>query len=115
MNDLFIQLKTAGIEVEEALHRFMDKEDFYIKYLKKFPQDETIIKLRENVKNKNYEEVEIWAHTLKGVAANLGMVELSNSCASIVNDIRQKDMSRLEQYLERLNFQYNEICSIIQK
>lgn len=77
------KLCEAGVDMEKTMARFMNKEDFYQKFLLKFPGDQNFDDLETALGEKDWEGVERAAHTLKGVAANLGLDPL----ASVFNDM----------------------------
>ena len=73
----------------EAICRLGGLEDLYIKSVKSFQanyQDSHAV-LSGLVNQKRYEEARIYAHSLKGLAATLGMQNLSLCCQSIENAI----------------------------
>ena len=66
-------LEKAGFEVEEAMKRFMNSEQLWIKFLKKFKADSSYADLvkamGEGDRTKAFEA----AHTLKGITGNLAL------------------------------------------
>ena len=62
------------VDLEGALARFMGREDMYARFLYKLQQDETFQKLTEAVESQTLSEIERYAHTLKGVLGNLGLI-----------------------------------------
>ena len=61
------------IDIDGSLARFGNMESFYIKFLKKFIDDKSFINLKEALENNNIDKIGEEAHTLKGVAGNLGL------------------------------------------
>lgn len=87
-------LKAAGVDVENALERFMGKEDFLERMLKKFAADTNYAKLAEAVEKKDPESALQASHTLKGMCGNLSITSL------IPLFTRQVELLRAEEYEE---------------
>lgn len=87
-------LKAAGVDVENALERFMGKEDFLERMLKKFAADTNYAKLTEAVGKKDPESALQASHTLKGMCGNLSITSL------IPLFTRQVELLRAEEYEE---------------
>ena len=76
-------LREAGFDVEGALGRLMNNPAFYAKMLGKFLQDTNFEKLRAAVEAGDLQAAGESAHALKGVSSTLGMVKLSDYCATM--------------------------------
>lgn len=115
------QLENAGADVDTAVNRFMGNEALYIKFLKKFEQDESFANIEKYVAEKNSEEIFKAAHTLKGVAANLGLDRIAQNASDVVEIFRGKtqfddaETSRLDAIMENLRSTYEELIQIIQE
>ncbi len=70
----------AGFKYEEALMRFMNREDMLEKFLLKFLDDPSFSGLLKSYADGDREATGHAAHALKGVAANLGLEELRAAC-----------------------------------
>lgn len=88
-NKLLEKLEDMGAEVEDTLERLMGDEEMYMEYLQRFPQNENIINLRKAVDAKAYETAMQEIHTLKGVALNLGLLPLVDTCMDMLLDFRE--------------------------
>ena len=113
------QLENAGADVDTALNRFMGNEALYIKFLTKFEKDESFANIEKYVAEKNAEEIFKAAHTLKGVAANLGLDRIAQHASDVVEIFRGKnqfdeaDTDRLETIMEDLRSTYQELIRVI--
>lgn len=67
------QLQTLKVAYDEVLGRFLGKEDFYLRMLKKFLGDQNFQGLEEAAAQKNWQEAFKYAHTVKGLCGNLGL------------------------------------------
>ena len=91
-----LKLEESGADVQSTLRRFMGKEELYLKFLKKFPEDQNYQKLGESLEAGNYEEAFRNAHTLKGVAANLGLVPVQTVVSGLVEELRNKSAEEVD-------------------
>ena len=66
-------LEAAGFKVEEAMKRFMNNEQLWIKFLKKFKSDLSYGELVKAMEEKDDAKAFEAAHTLKGITGNLAM------------------------------------------
>lgn len=112
------KLEESGADVQSTLRRFMGKEELYLKFLKKFPEDQNYQKLGESLEAGNYEEAFRNAHTLKGVAANLGLVPVQTVVSGLVEELRNKsaeevDVPKANAMLQNLKKEYEKFVEII--
>ncbi len=94
------QLKEFGINVTEALERFMGNEKLYLMTLKKFPASVETHEVREKIISGDQSAAIANAHTLKGVTGNLSMTPLYEAYVEIVqllkNEDNEKALARLD-------------------
>lgn len=108
-------MTTAGVDYEITLNRFSNNEKLLEKFVRKFPGDATFSNLQEAVSEKRYPEIERAAHTLKGIAANLGFQNLSELNAEIVNLIRSGQFAdkELEGVFSKISGEYEKIIDCV--
>ena len=73
-----------GEDYPVIIGRFMGNENLLKKFVKNFPDDPTYGRLCEAMEAKDWPQVEMSAHTLKGVAANLSFSKLFQASADLV-------------------------------
>lgn len=115
---LYEVLEEAGMskeEVSKATARFAGNERLYQKFLQKFLGDKNFICLDKAVKDKNYKNAEIYAHTLKGVAANLGFNVLAGDSGKVVEHIRNGQYDKIDIDFEQCEAEYKKIIGCLQK
>ena len=78
-----------AIDVESSIARFAGMEIMYVKYLKKLPEDKTFEELKAAVEADDGKEIEIKAHTLKGICGNLGLTGLYQKSDALVKAVRE--------------------------
>lgn len=66
-------LEAAGFKVDEAMKRFMNSEQLWIKFLKKFKADPSYGELVKAMGEKDAVKAFEAAHTLKGITGNLAL------------------------------------------
>ena len=76
------------IDFDSALRRIGGNEVLYKKLLTIFLKDIKIEELYLAIENSNLEEVAVIAHTIKGVAANLALINLQNITTTIDKDAK---------------------------
>lgn len=69
-------LEAGGINVEEAMQRFMNNEQLWTKFLKKFKSDTSYENLVKTIEAKEWGKAFEAAHTLKGITGNLALSRL---------------------------------------
>ena len=69
-------LAAAGVDVDEALERFMGSEAMLERFLKKFPADRGFAALTAALEEGDREGAVSAAHTLKGLCGNLSIKPL---------------------------------------
>lgn len=94
MMDIQALSEKTGCDLQAAIKRLGGMESLYEKLLKKFLDDTTFQELKKAVEEKDLKEIETRAHTLKGLAANLGFQILSSQSNEIVCAARQGDVEK---------------------
>lgn len=105
-----LKLSEAGVDMEKTLARFLNKEDFYQKFLLKFPSDPNFEALEKAIAEKDMEGIERAAHTLKGVSANLGLDPAAAVFNEMVWAVRNGESGKLDGQYQRMKEQ----CRIFQ-
>lgn len=95
------------------LGRFMGNENLLKKFVKNFPDDPTYGRLCEAMESQDWPQVEMFAHTLKGVAANLSFTKLFQSSADLVNAIRRQETGNADGLFQKVQTTYQEVVQDI--
>ena len=83
-------LEEMGMDVDTTVKRFMGNEALYLKFLNKYQADQSVASIQQSIADQNAEEAFKSAHTLKGVAANLGLDPIAQYASDIVELFRGK-------------------------
>nr|WP_317282132.1 Hpt domain-containing protein [uncultured Sellimonas sp.] len=105
----------TGCNLEAALTRFGGMEALYVRLLKKFLEDQSFMQLKEAVEQQDMQTVEHAAHTLKGVAGNLGLDVLQDSSAEIVQAVREGHSEQIEELFFKCSKDYDRIMEAIRE
>ena len=114
MDDLRVkQLTDGGIDVDEALGRFMGNEGLLERFLKKFADDENYEKLKAAVKDDDAEAMLTASHTLKGVCGNLSMTELFTLFDRQVKELRAGNTEGAKALMNEIDDVYTKVMSAV--
>lgn len=88
MSNIFDELKSLGVDVDEGLQRFMNNSSLYEKMLGKFTDNASQLNVMQCFEEGNLEDALAKAHTLKGVTGNLSITPLYKGYTEIVALLR---------------------------
>lgn len=115
MNEWKIRLIQADVDVEDAIRRFVNKEDRYIKYLKMFGSGSDLHNFLVALDREDVAAAFDICHTLKGVAGNLGFARVYQYSAEACEILRAGSMEGVRELVEAMKPNYDEIVEIINK
>ena len=87
-----------GLDIEKALSHISGRVELYVKLLRLFDAHHRmdVARLSEANEQKDYKEVGIIAHTLKGVSGNIGASDVYQACQSIEQKIKASQYDILD-------------------
>jgi HPt (histidine-containing phosphotransfer) domain-containing protein len=100
--------ETSNMELTATISRFGGNEGMLVRFLKKFGQDKTYEELVTAVGQEDYSTVERAAHTLKGVAANLGLEDIRFRSDLIVGAVRSGQYDKIPAFFQELKDGYEQ-------
>ena len=109
------QLTEAGVDLDKTMERFMNNEALYLKFLKRFPEDPNYAQLKEHISTGDYEEAFRDAHTLKGVAGNLGLDPFYTVVSALTEELRSRKYDRLDEFVQDAEENYELLTQIIRQ
>lgn len=112
------QLEESGADVDVTLKRFMGNEAIYMKFIMKFLDDKNYDGIMEGIGTHDYAKAFGCAHSLKGVAGNLGLnpvYEVSSKITELLRDKQPEDvdLAALEDAGKQLEESYCRFQKII--
>lgn len=115
MKDKSFQLMNIGVDVEGVVRRLGGSEDLYLRICSKFIADTNHQLFQQAIDREDYTAAEIYIHTLKGVAANLGFLYLERISETILSLLRNQVLDSLPYHRNLLSKEYQRIISILVK
>lgn len=107
------KLVDAGINYDEGLNRFMQKEETYLKYLRRIGEDRNMSVLRKKIEENDVEGAFAAAHTIKGVCANLSIDGINAVLNPMVEILRAGSMENVEDMMEEVERVYSRVTEVI--
>ncbi|MDD7402558.1 MAG: Hpt domain-containing protein [Butyribacter sp.] len=99
MEKLISDLQNLGCDMEGAMERFLDDEEFYVECYEKVINDAGFWELKDALEEHDVKKSFECAHTLKGVIANMGLTSLYEIMTEMVEVLRKgKEDGVLEKY-----------------
>lgn len=105
--------ENVGINVTTAMNRFNDNEEMYFLFLKKFTEDDLMMKINDFINAGETKDAFEAAHTLKGVCANLSIDSVNEVLNPMVEVLRGGSMEGLLSEYEKLLTVYNQVINVI--
>ena len=102
MDEILRALEDWGCDVSGSIERFMGDTELYMTCLKTVVDDQAYTKLGEALSEKKKKEAFEYAHTLKGVLANMGLTPIYAITAQIVEPLRNGSVENLEPVYKEL-------------
>ncbi len=113
--DLINNLKSLGVDTDEALNRFMNNSSLYIRMLGKFTANAQSLEILPFIEDGDIDTAKENAHTLKGVTGNLSLTPLYNAYTEIMNCLRSDDIETATAILEKILPVQEQIIDCIEK
>lgn len=112
-NERFLALERYGVSMKEVMERFMDDEELYVDCLRMFMNDASFDTLQKSLAEGDYTQAFEAAHTLKGVAGNLGLGPLYAAICELVERLRAKRYDDLAPYYAAVTDQLAKLREIM--
>lgn len=101
-------------DYEDTVSRLM-KDEIVKKFVIKFLNDKSFEELKSNLESSNMEDAFRSAHTLKGVASNLGMTKLYTVGSEITEALRHKEYDGVDVMFEAVEKEYMKTIELIKQ
>ncbi|MBF0287076.1 MAG: response regulator [SAR324 cluster bacterium] len=105
-----------GLQIKTGLIRVGGNQKTYLDILKMFQknQGQAIQEIQNSLQNQKIEQAVRQAHTLKGVAGNIGAMELYETAKQLETDIREKENKIPEALLTSTHIHLQQTCASIE-
>ncbi len=104
--------KELGGDYHDTKARLMS-DKLIVRFLKKFESDGVFAELKQSLSDKDDETAFRAAHTLKGVAMNLGLGDLAQSSSAVTEALRGGRKAGVEELFEKCEQDYGKVMRII--
>jgi CheY-like chemotaxis protein len=100
-----LPLEMPGIELKTGLVHIGGNQALYFKLLGKFHRDYTDVtsQIKNALENREHKYAQHLAHTVKGVSANIGALDLEKASAALETAIRQEAIGSFENLLNQFD------------
>lgn len=112
---LMNELEELGVNVDEALKRFMNNSGLYTKMLGKLAAAVSELDVMQHFESGNFNKALENAHTLKGITGNLSIIPLYKAYTDIVALLRADDPEKAKKILEDIIPVQEKIISCIEE
>lgn len=106
--------QAMGADYEEVFGRLRN-ERLITKFVLKFPGDPSFSQLQNTLEEKNVEEAFRAAHTLKGVAQNLGFTPLYEATATLTEVLRAGNLPEDDNMMNAVAKEYERTVAAIEQ
>ena len=106
------KLREFGADVDEALVRCMNNEEFYIMLVGKVTEDGRLAQLEQQLAAKDLDAAFETAHALKGMYANLSLTPLTVPISEITELLRSRTDTDYSALLGESKAQFEKLCGI---
>lgn len=115
MSAILDELKEKGVELEPVLRRFLGKEEMYLKFLKRFLEDDSYRKMQNYLKEDDVEEAFKACHALKGVVTNLGLDGIMKTVIPVTEKLRAGSLEGILELQQQMEEEYETVVNILNK
>lgn len=109
------ELAEAGVDLEDAVTRFVGREEIYEQFLYRFTDDKNLMQLEEYLARDDIASAFKKAHTLKGLTGNYGFKKMYEAAVPVVEILRKGSADGIEEPLAKLKEVNCLLCGIINK
>lgn len=115
MSVLLDRFTAYGVNPQEVMERFVDDEELYAACLEEFMHDAAFDRLKEALEASDYSAAFDQAHTLKGVAGNLGLTPLYNVICEIVEPLRVSTQQNYDALYTKIAEERDKVAGILKE
>lgn len=116
-HEICAELSAVGLNCAEMVQKFMDSEEMFLKYFKKFFEaaDSVVEELFAAIQSGDHSAIENRAHALKGLSGNIGLYGVYDPAKNIVDEIRANNFGGYKWHFDKLQAAYKKAKAVAQK
>lgn len=115
MGNIIEILRSQGCDMDGAMRRFMNDEEFYQSFLSKLVEDPAFDGLVSALDSGDIKTAFECAHTLKGVIGNMGITPMYETICAMVEPLRGGSAEGCAEKCQKLLVQRTELSELIAK
>lgn len=115
MSILMDRFTAYGVNPQEVMERFVDDEELYAACLEEFVHDAAFERLKKALDASDYSAAFGQAHTLKGVAGNLGLPPLYQAVCNIVEPLRLSTQQNYDALYKKVIEERDRVAQILKE
>jgi HPt (histidine-containing phosphotransfer) domain-containing protein len=109
------ELKMIGVDVDGMVSRLGGKEEVYLSICRKFLHDQNYQLFCTAFQVNDLNAAQIYIHTLKGVAGNLGFHRMEQISRDILEKLKNNDLLFLWKSYDDLAEEYEKIIMVLKE
>lgn len=113
--DIWDEIRAQGVNVDKALERLKGNKATYKEFLMEFFSEPDFDSLEDAINKKEIRKAFEYAHGLKGMAANLGLDNVLEPLAELVEVLRASSLEGAEDLYTKVEEACNNVSSLIYK
>lgn len=102
-------------DLNEVIGRLGGNENMVRRFLKRFLDDNSFSLLKTSLENNDVKSAFRGAHSLKGVAATLGLEKLYEITYAITELLRAENLDEAKKSFPEIEKEYNQTCDLIKE
>lgn len=106
-------LADLNVDAPGLLNRFSGNEALAKRFLLKFPSDATYSRLKAACEANDFGAIANEAHSLKGIALNLGLNNLGNQSSELCEYMRAGKTDGLQAFFDGITSEYERVSKLI--
>jgi len=96
------KLIEMNIDVVSVVSRLGGDEQLYLSICRKYIKDQNFRLFIESIIGNDFSAAELYIHTLKGIAANLGFIRLEALCKTVLDELKINKYINIETHINNL-------------
>lgn len=111
-------LREHDVDVDTAVDRLMGREELYLKFIKRLPEELNLEAIRGALARQDAESFHFYLHGLKAFASNLGVTEIADTAQAGLIEFRVskfRNTAKLESLLDDIEASGEKFASALEK
>lgn len=104
-----------NIDIQSMMDRFMNNEELYLRFLRKFPNNAQFIELHEQIASDDRKNALVSSHNLKSFTGNLSLSKLHQLFSTQVRQMRENDWDSAVSLMKDIDEEYNRIVAVLKE